>query len=66
MTTRQKKDLEELRKFLKTARTADDVCEMFGISRPTAYRRLRIVGAKGVKHVRQGATGPQSIAWRLR
>ena len=46
--------LRELRRFLRSPRTAAEVADRFGCSRPTAYARVRALEVSGVR-VYQGA-----------
>ena len=53
-----------LKSFLRSPRTAREVAARFRCSLPTAYKRLRGVGASRGPAVRQGARGPESWLWQ--
>lgn len=53
-----------LKSYLRTPRTALDVMDRFGCCKPTAYERLRAVGARKLTvRKRQGLKGPRSALW---
>jgi hypothetical protein len=55
-----------LKSFLRSPRTAREVMQEFDCCKPTAYKRLRAVGAVRLReHTREGSRGPKSVLWTL-
>lgn len=62
--------LERVRSLIaRKPRTALEIADLTGCSKPTAYARLAGLRAKGIKlskqRVRQGSSGPAAIAYGL-